>query len=315
MGAKSAFVLPGGFWPIEEPDIQERVIPHNRFFTEVGSWRLSCGISISARLGGVLVFDFSGRANAIMSVNGGPSYFPSLIEATDVRVKLINAFSLCLHSSRVIGENFGSPPFKIDHQDLFHLSGDDVREGVGGNGLQKLPAMVAGGGYLRDFHRHGVIPESSFDLTCETLDFLVTHNYEKALDLASLLNESLTSYANHEFASSLITSWAICETLLQHRWNVYVNREGVTSARRKRLTGRDYTASIMSEVLELGGAITPETLISLDKARKARNSWMHSISQPDFKSAGECITLATSMLGETLGREIGTSLSLSATGF
>lgn len=313
MGTKSAFLLPGGYWPIEEPSTQDQVIPLEAFFEENGVWRLACGVSVSTRRGGVVVFDFSGYPSALMTVNDGPEYFSALIAATQTRVKLINAFSLCLHSSRLINENLGTDGFQIDHQDLFHLSGDDVAAGMGGNGLSKLPTAVRGG-FLRDFYRHGVLPKISLDLACETFDFLATHEKDKALDLAALLNSSLTAFGNHDFPSSLITAWTVCETLLQGHWMSYMTEKGANSSRRQKLAGRDFTASVVSEILELAQVIDSDTLGSLDRARKARNAWMHNIKAPDFQEARDGIEIAASMLSQTLGREIRVGAGVGATG-
>ncbi|QGV79773.1 hypothetical protein [Streptomyces ficellus] len=268
------------------------------------------------RQGGLVVFDFAEYPAGIMSVTGGPEYFGSLMRATQARVKLINAFSLCLHSSRSMNENLGTDTFQIRHRDLVH-PGAESSEGMGGLGLQGFPPMV-NGGYLRERHRHGVVPEISLSRAFETLDFVVQHESDKALDLVTLLNDAATLYGNHQFHSSLITAWTLCETILQHKWSSYIEAQAhseVKSVRRQKLTGRDFTASVVSEVLELAGAINKDTLTALDKARKARNAWMHSIKSPVYGDASDCLVLAAAMLSENIGREVRVNVGLSATGF
>lgn len=316
MGTKSAFLFPGDFWLIEEPSVETQTIPFDSFFLQTGSWPLGCGVSISTRKGGVIVFDFSGYPDALMRVSDGPEYFSDAIQATQTRVKVINAFSLCLHTARLENENFSIDTFRIDHQDLFHLTGEDVSSGMGGNGLRKLPTPLVGG-YLRDYYKHGIIPKTSLDLACEVLESIISCEYDKSLDLASLLNDAATSFSNHEFASSLITAWTVCETLLQHHWTSYMkSRHGSTinSSRKQKLIGRDFTASVVSEVLELAEIIDPETLNALDKARKARNAWMHSIKSPSYEDARDAIGLAARMLGGVLGRNVRVELPLGVSG-
>ncbi|NEV90131.1 hypothetical protein GUR47_26255 [Streptomyces tendae] len=316
MGTKSAFLYPGDFWLIQEPPPEVQAIPFANFFEETAAWTLGCGIHISVCQGNAVIFDFAGYPEALTQTTDGPNQFPKLIAATQSRVKVINAFSLCLHAARVELENFATDTFRLDHQDLFHLTGDDALSGMGGQGLRKLPTMT-NGGYLRDYYKHGAVPKESIDLASSILDSIVSDGYEKSLDLTSLLNDSVTSFINHEFSSSLITAWTLCETVLQHHWLIYMtSRDGTSlnSSRRQKLTGRDFTASVVSEVLELAGVIDAETLSALDKARKARNAWMHSIKSPNYEDARDAIDLASRMLSGVLGREIRVIPPLGASG-
>ncbi|CAL9311985.1 hypothetical protein SUDANB135_04868 [Streptomyces sp. SudanB135_2055] len=316
MGTKSAFLFPGNFWLVEEPPFEIQAIPFQTFFEETGSWILGCGVKLSTSRGNVVTFDFAEYPDALMGATEGPNHFSELISATQARVKVINAFSLCLHSARMEKENFSTDTFTIDHQDLFHLTGDDAWSGMGGQGLKRLPTMTDRG-YLRDRYMHGAVPADSITLACETLDAVIASEYEKMLDLTSLLNGSITSFTNHEFSSSLITAWTVCETLLQHHWLTYLShREGnpIASSRKQKLTGRDFTASVVSEALELAGIISLDTLTALDKARKARNAWMHSIKSPNHQDAREAIGLASQMLSEVLGRRLAVGVPLGATG-
>ncbi|MFJ8566973.1 hypothetical protein [Streptomyces sp. NPDC093514] len=304
LGTKSGFIFPSPYWLIEEPPFDVRAIPHDDFFEELHSWTTDHGITVSAHRGGAIMFDFSGFSEAGWSEEDGLNHISSLIEATQARVKIINAFSLSLHSARATSENLATDVFHIGPRSLFHIYSGDVASGMGGDGLRYLPQPVAGG-YIRDLYRHGVVRKSSLDLAVDTLNFIIGHECNNSLDLAGLLNDSLNSYRNHEFAPSLITAWTICETLLQRQWDSYIAARGVKGrSRRDKLTGRDFTASIVSEVLNLAEVIDADSLASLDRVRKARNAWMHSIKNPTHGDAAAAIELAGSMFSSALGREI-----------
>ncbi|SHK56253.1 hypothetical protein [Actinacidiphila paucisporea] len=316
MGTKSAFFFPERYWLLEEPAIEVRAFAPDEFFNEIKSWELSSGLEISVRGGGVLVFEFAKISSALLAVDEGPRHFPSLLLATQTRVTTINAFALCLHSARAEKENMGSEGFRVDHRDLFQL-GEDMRAGIGGMGLMAVP-MVPGAGYMRSFTKLGCLPESTFGHACETLDHITSSPFGKALELTALINDALASLKNHDFSSSLITAWTVCETLLQQNWVEYMTAQGspsgLSSARKQKLTGRDFTASVVSEILALADLIDAETLSRMDKVRKARNAWMHSVKPPPYEDAIAALELATAMLSNTLERPIHIAPSISASG-
>jgi hypothetical protein len=223
----------------------------------------------------------------------------------------MNAFSLCLHVARLVEENHGSAGFRVDHFDLIGLA-DDGRS-LSGTALSRLP-VLPGVGYV-DLRRGNFVAGDSIALACDLLDFIAGHEFEKALDLAVLMNDALVSYTAHNFSSALVAAWTVCEVLLGVRWNDYVEAQcssgsALTSARKSQL--RDFTASEITQVLELAHVIEPELLRMLDRVRRARNSWMHSIESADRQKAVDAINAASMMLGESLGREMPIALSLSA---
>jgi hypothetical protein len=65
-------------------------------------------------------------------------------------------------------------------------------------------------------------------------------------------------------------------------------RERMSRERRKKLTGRDYTASVMVEMLEVNGQIDHELYKLLETARKARNSWAHDMKSPTDSALRAC---------------------------
>ena len=317
MGTKSAFTFPERFWLVEEPPHTQTFFQLSEVFAEVGAWETRPGLRIAACKGGAFVFDFAKIQGALAENDPtGSLHFSRLIGATQERVKLINSFALCLHSARIEKEEFASDGYRIDHRSLFHLNNDDVSSGLGGPGLMTLQP-VPGLGFARDPYRMGAVPKASISAACELLDHLMASTFKKALELTVLINDSLASLKNHDFASSLITSWTVCETLLQHHWTQYFTTTGTSknSARRQKLLGRDFTASVVSEILELAGVLDGEILHKLDTARRARNSWMHSIKPPSYEDSIAALELSSEMLGNVVGRRVRVAPSVFAAVF
>lgn len=86
-----------------------------------------------------------------------------------------------------------------------------------------------------------------------------------------------------------------------------INRE-----RKQTLSGRDYTASVISEILTLAGQLNNDTYIKLAKARKVRNSWLHNLTSISSMMAAECIQTAQTLVKEVSGIELLVNLSHSS---
>ncbi|MFF3582679.1 hypothetical protein [Streptomyces mirabilis] len=322
MGTRSAFLLPGPDWLIESPAEEmfvRRAFTPEQFFQELASWDLSCGVRVSALRGALFAFDFTNYPEGGSPASSdGDDYFDDLIRGTQARVRLINAFSLCLHSSRISEENLETDGFRIDHFDLLHLTNEEPPS-VSGQAIAAIP-VIPGLGFTVDFRRGGAVPASTIQYACDLLDFVISHDVSKAFDLVVLMNDALASFKAHDFSASLITAWTVCETLIEHRWKGYVAKQcesgaPLTSDRKKLLFGRDYTISIITQILELAHALEPDMLALLDRVRKRRNAWMHSIKAPTYLEAADSLNAAAILLSQALGRDIPIGRSIGASGF
>ena len=89
------------------------------------------------------------------------------------------------------------------------------------------------------------------------------------------------------FGESVVLSWTVCEQLINIAWTRLLDSNAIDGEvrrinkdRRKKLQGRDYTASVMSEFLELSRKISYSLFQRLEIARKARNDWAHNLKTP-----------------------------------
>lgn len=116
----------------------------------------------------------------------------------------------------------------------------------------------------------------SFDL----LDTLLSDQELRLIQVADLVLRSCRDIEQHAFGSALLAAWSVCETLLTQLWLKYVEQQEATplsSARRRELTGRDFTASVMTEALFLAGWLSRSRYEELNAVRTARNGWVHEL--------------------------------------
>jgi|SRR5687767_2516672 hypothetical protein len=85
----------------------------------------------------------------------------------------------------------------------------------------------------------------------------------------------------------------------------------LTKERRKLLDGRDYSASVVSQILSICSEIDDDLLERLDKARKKRNAFAHSLERVSSDDAGNALRLAADMVTKIIGVRVTSQLSLS----
>jgi hypothetical protein len=274
----------------------------------VGEWRLQAGVGVEATAGAFLGFDFTDLPEAL-SPGGdlGDAHFESILLAMRKRVQVINAFALCLHSATVQLDNLATEGFRVTHEDLVHF--DSLERGFGGPGLARLP-VVPGVGYVVPANRHGVCSADVIHRACTLLDYVLLSKYANALELSALMNHALTACKGHDFELAVVTAWTVCEVLLDTRWREYTERQStaqglpINRKRREVWAGRDFSASVVVEVLTLAGAIPAELKPTIDDVRRKRNRWIHGISNASYRDGTQAIELACDMLREVIKLEL-----------
>ncbi len=85
----------------------------------------------------------------------------------------------------------------------------------------------------------------------------------------------------------------------------------INKDRKKLLAGRDYTSSVVSQVLSICEKIDDEMLKRLDEARRKRNEFAHTLTHIEANHAGKAIRLATDMITNMAGVRVTSQLRLS----
>jgi hypothetical protein len=99
--------------------------------------------------------------------------------------------------------------------------------------------------------------------------------------------KSLAEYKVGNYATSIVLAWFITEASLSALWRTHLEslnrdtkqgRRRLNRERRDFLTGRDFTTSIVSNMLELAEILSPSEFEDIDSVRGYRNKVVHSLA-------------------------------------
>ncbi len=130
--------------------------------------------------------------------------------------------------------------------------------------------------------RSFILDEETFQKINNDLKKII--NEDKLIKTISVTTKSLSEYKIGNFSTSLILAWFIIETYLNQYWKDFLKHNNKKYAigkriNRKRLenltNGRDYTASVILNYLELAGILEFNLFKNIDKVRNYRNKIVH----------------------------------------
>jgi|GEM_PF-2151135 len=259
-------------------------------------------VPVYARRDGFLIFDFD-RSAEFVHVSGRAD-----VKAAAERERMnrrryqyMNAFLMAVHSGLAEAMKTGTP----------------VQSPV--NGLNWCKAVEKDGRWSISDSLAQPVEGSNFlaqDLKLEALDHAVSVLKrcedvfgEDGLKILELCLIAGNQYALHQFESAHLIAWSVIEKSLNKMWAkllLDLNAENgghtnINRDRRELLTGRDYTASIITQQLSLHGKIDDEMLSRLDGARRTRNNFAHSLKPVTWEDAGHALNSANEMLSRVVG--------------
>ena len=172
--------------------------------------------------------------------------------------------------------------------------------------VQALAMNVLDGKYAAAFvplHRRVLEPDvvaHSF----KTLDYVLGLDGGRFIPIVEAAYQSVCRSIELRLGESIAIGWTVCEQLVSQEWKDLlassdvgrVDEAKMSRDRKKKLLGRDYTASIMVEMLELHGKLTAQLYKNLEIARKARNNWAHDMAVPTGSDVWACQQAIQEML-------------------
>lgn len=105
------------------------------------------------------------------------------------------------------------------------------------------------------------------------------------LEQMATFAKALSDFNSANYSTSMVLCWFLLERSLHERYKRFLDQKAnsqkhvMDKTRRELLTGRDFTASIISQVLELGEVLSPIELQHLDEIRKFRNNIAHGLQK------------------------------------
>jgi hypothetical protein len=136
------------------------------------------------------------------------------------------------------------------------------------------------------------------------MEKILSHKFDDLPILTEMLYRAALQYSECHFADALILGWTVCERLLNASWDEFLldNKNSIEadtridSDRMQKLRGRDFTASIILENLELAGRIPIKLFKEIDGVRKARNGRLHKLKAVTDREAVSAIRVAQEFL-------------------
>ncbi|HUW50035.1 MAG TPA: hypothetical protein VMV75_03380 [Sulfuricella sp.] len=277
---------------------------------------LSCGIEAYAMRNGMFLFDFlKSSVGEVVRVPGyeRPATLPHTPPRTHavagakaeqislLRAQIMNVHQACLISSEAIVKHrsaaMGFPvtawstvksigisqpvPYHDDVEDV-HALARNVLEG------KYAPAFVS--------RQRRIIEPEVVAHSFRTLDYILSLEGGQYVPIVEAAYQSACRSVELRFGESIAIGWTVCEQLISQEWkDLLAKNESARTEdrkmsrdRRKKLLGRDYTASVMVEMLELSGKLTGEIYKNLETTRKARNNWAHDMAVPSGRDVFAC---------------------------
>lgn len=231
-------------------------------------------------------------------------------ETASFVLNFFNAFSFAFYEAQLVKAKggFQSIPQEVLLDDLYYWPVSDAPiEEIN----QVQPGPICSGEF--DTFTEGVnklkktvghLTEHELKMRCEIDPPVFTEYFDKKflapemIKLVAILNRGIANIRGAAFDIALISFWTVIESIIKDLWSQFLVNKEISRKRRGFLTGRDITASILSENLSLHGIISEELYNKISEARKARNKLMHELKPIDpticynaFGSAKELIKI------------------------
>lgn len=307
-------VLYAGEQPEEDVN---RNIDVRRLGDEVYRAALTVGITVKVLREGRFIFDFSdwerGKARS-----ADRSDFDSTASVILKRVSVLNAHLACLYTALFRQQRIYPQTMVVEPSQVISMKSlDDSGMGIG----DKRVLWLASAQHIKTYSKDrpiwndpriaGRLVVLSIPTLAESfhlLNAILEHPNADMVLIADLLLRSSKALHDHNYSLSLITSWSIAEKVLQLRWEKYLDSQKereddgkkivfINKDRKKNLmNGRDYSASVVSEILSLAGILSFELYKDMQLVRKARNNWIHNLSPVSRETAELSIKVAATLL-------------------
>ena len=287
---------------------------------EVYRTTLPAGIIAKVLRDGMFVFDFSdwppGRA---LPDDFTSSNFDAKASVMLMRASIFNAHLACLYSALYYCQNhFVLDKMVVSPSDLILLNSFNDFNGMsfGDIRVSELTLARYPSTYRQDLPKgfdwrlaHRLLV--STDTVAESfriLSTIIQNSDQACLFLTELCLRSCKAYEEHNYSLSLVSAWTVTEYLLQRLWNRYIdnNRQRkvkdagvvfINNDRKERLTkSRDFTASVISEILSLCDVLPFSLYQELSKVRTARNNWLHDMKPVTREDALRSTEVAQQMI-------------------
>lgn len=293
---------------------------------------LSCGIEVRAHRDGLFLFDFTRWTVAPQieipgytkqDANGPcivPAFHSAACEKAEdyavLRAQAMNVHQACLTAAEATvkrrGAAMGFPVTAWNTEKAITFDRplsyyDDVED------MHALTRNVLNNSYR--IRRNAplsrrVMEREVVDYSLVLLDRVLSDPEGQLLNLVESYYIAACRAREKRFGEAMTPGWSVCEQILAILWRGILGERAsadgspLSKERRKKLTGRDFTASIIIETLELMGRLDGELFRRLNIARQARNNWAHSLHAPKASQVNICMMAVEQLLSDVKGVQL-----------
>lgn len=275
---------------------------------EVFSSNLACGVRLKVSKQSLFVFDFAQWEPGSAALAKDP--LDNWEERVFARMRFMNLFLACFYTSMLRIQKRTSPKLFIDYTTYVAARSFALNP-------WHVQCDLRQSSVIRDaeeWHRKRnpfcmTVPENVLQAAVDMTDAGIAKDFRDVATLAELLLHSFCLHESGKYAASHITAWTIAERCLDELWKTHLREldnqhtapgaaKLINSKREQKLTGRDFTVSIISEFLSLSGILPFDKYELASRVRTTRNDWLHKLRAIDRTDAGEAIVLAQFLLRE-----------------
>lgn len=284
---------------------------------------LRCGIRARVRRDGAFLFDFSSWDLAPITVIPGytkPGTYPYTVprqhtaveeraESIAVfRAQVMNVHQLCLTTAeRHIKSRGAAMGFPVTawstHKALTFAAATAYHDDVEDMHALAMNVLNNKDGIRRDRPLgRRTLEIEVVEYSLELLDRILEAKNPVLVQLVEAAYIASCRQREKRFGEAVTLAWSVCEQLVWSAWKAMLEEKAnatpgrLPKDRRDKLTGRDYTASTVVEMLELHGVIDRELYRLLEIARKARNRWAHDLRVPGERDVQMCLRALQTLL-------------------
>jgi hypothetical protein len=292
-------------WPPIWINPEKQSLANANDYAPADEWihQFQCGVKMKVSTIGVFIFDFSEWFHGVLNDLGK---WQTTVFA---RMRFMNLILSCIYSDYESDGKRYIPKTFIDsetycfarqfHTDPYELGCSDAQHVLNKENIR----------------RHGArnVFDTAINMSnvingCNTVDLVLKKKPEDAANMADLVLHAYHLLEREKYEASLIASWTVTEWCINFLWSQFIqsraefhketnsNEAFVNSERIDRLNGRDFTMSVITEVLSLNGVLSFQEYKQLNHIRKVRNKRMHECIPVSLQDADKAYHLSEAFL-------------------
>lgn len=149
--------------------------------------------------------------------------------------------------------------------------------------------------------RRFVLPRAVLNDLCSYYLSAIIVDEEKTQSLLPVA-KALSEHNLRNYDIALVLCWFVAERYIHSQWNKLISNKTIAGKRKDKLQGRDYTASVKTEILELNGLLSASRYEALNATRTVRNGIAHQFGRRHAtqQESTAALTLVREIIEETM---------------